>query len=126
MNNPYLWGGNLIFSADEQVVGKWEDDKPLYQKTIRLNFSTSSETLFPLTLISNEIDTTSVKFMFGYAMVDGNALTNVSVPCYYTAQAYISIYLSPLDNKIHLVLGIQYRKAGYYGKVTFIYTKITD
>ena len=33
MNNPYLWGGNLNYSLEEQIVGTWINGKPIYQKT---------------------------------------------------------------------------------------------
>ena len=31
---PNDWGGDLHFSLTEKVVGKWIDDKPIYQKTV--------------------------------------------------------------------------------------------
>ena len=41
-NNFTDWGGSLNFSTDEQIVGRWIDGKPVYQKSYHINRAASS------------------------------------------------------------------------------------
>ena len=121
---PGTMSRRMKYSTEEQVIGEWIDGKPLYQKTVKLNFSTSGETVFPLTIISSEIDYTSVKYVFGYAITD-YGVSNIHIPCYFEPSAYVSIYMNVTGN-IYLDFGTQYRDAGNYAYITFRYTKTTD
>lgn len=46
----------LVYSTEEQVVGKWVDGKPLYQKTYQLTFPSGA-------VISNDYDLTNILSM---------------------------------------------------------------
>lgn len=101
-----------IFSTDEQVIGKWINDKPLYQKTYEININ-SNNFSFNIDVDFEYINYDIVTNNSNYALKDTFNNSGDRLFCY--------IYI---PNKTFIINTANY----YFGKcyVTIQYTKTSD
>lgn len=123
-------GNGLVYSTTEQVVGKWVDGKPLYQKTLVNNNATSGRTSLQMGTIP-DIDTIFITNGFytnanqAVAPIGDSLSVNISGR---------GIGVSDLQYASYATAGKQYGVQVYYGEstassktiITVQYTKTTD
>lgn len=115
-------GGSMNFSQSEQVVGTWIDGKPLYQKTLIANATSTSATTYTDTGVDN-IDTLFFN-PCGTFKVQNTSNNVVAQSFYSSADDRLQIYYRSSSNEVS-VLSIGSNFAGTI-YITICYTKTTD
>ena len=114
-----LKGGSTNYSTEEQVVGTWIDEKPLYQKTYVYSSTIPSNTWVAIGTLSSDIvnnvhyiegtihnDNIAHKFMFGGRSGDSNTMALVN-----EEQSKLYIYAArESDTWSNAVVTIRYTK----------------
>ena len=109
--------GGTIYSEEEQVIGLWTDNKPLYQKTISFNALTSGAN----NKINNEITITNYKIVeFSGTVFLADGVNELAIP-YVTSSQQLSAFFS--DGVYVFVSSNLSVSSGY---LTITYTKNAD
>lgn len=122
-------GGKDVYSTDEQVVGKWIDGKPIYEKTYQFSNISTGNYSRPYN-ITNLGDVISLSGMLYSIPQGGNGEWRV-LPIVYGAQSVITdwfggVIVRPYDSDFLFQVGSN--SVGTANKVflTMRYTKTTD
>lgn len=112
-------GNGLVYSTTEQVVGRWINGKPIYQKTIEGTFASSGTGQDINHNIANLEQAVNV---MGY-LVSGGAGETFNIPVgFYNGAQYFSVFF--MTTKMCARLHSSYFGTPY--KITVQYTKTTD
>ena len=105
---------SISYSTEEQVIGTWIDGKPLYQKTVIYDITTTSD------FVSIPLNITYPNFImiYDFTLVDGNTF-------YGLAQPY-SYYRIIDKSSFYLKLTMNNWAGGTTAYITVRYTKTTD
>lgn len=116
-------GNGLVYSTTEQVVGKWIDGKPIYQKTVTSDTVTYGQTWSSLATVSN-IDT--VVWYGGILHEGGTGKGWYNIPTYRPGQqAGIGINIDSAGNISYMNNWVS-QVSGAKIWATIQYTKTTD
>ena len=122
-----VMGSGLNYSTTEQIVGRWIDGKPLYQKTLNIGALTTSQSDYSEKLVSigASVDTyTKINMVFGSASWLSSEYTEITANNVFTS-CYTNTESSTNKNKA----GVIYKgNLSWVTKcyVTVQYTKTTD
>lgn len=106
---------NRAYSTEEEVIGKWIDDKPIYRKVIELNVTSTSYN----TSVSNLNIDKVIK-------IDGISQGNPYTMNYYvSATDNLRVFITS-DKKLYVSSGSTYPTIPYTLYVILEYTKLTD
>jgi len=121
INNGFVQS-QFNFSTEEQVVGKWIDGKPIYQRTFSVNTGSGGEVVYPLT--GWNIDT--VIFFTGVIEQIANGKKYYPSIFYQGDNTYKCNAFCAYEGRNGFVIAVG---SGYYNfnaYITLQYTKITD
>lgn len=121
LNNLFIQNNKQNYSTDEQVIGKWINNKPIYRKVVSLgNFSANTKENYISTGISNvdHIVDFNIRFKFD----DGNEFDNLYLLKY--SLGYITPYIDNASKKIYVAHFCSANLNSVYSIIE--YTKTTD
>jgi len=112
------------YSTDEKIIGTWVDGKPIYQKTISYDNSSSNPTIIDVTDLN--IDR-FIYYSFSTG-VSSEGYNQGTGPYYNSSSDYLNVYL---DTSQSSKLQLYIRRGDYWfktknGYITIQYTKTTD
>lgn len=117
-------GGTVMmsdyYSEEEQVVGRWTDGKPIYQKSYHYN-NTSSQTVY-VDVSSLNIDRLVLSDL---STGMGTPQNQVAGNWYMSNSDYGNCYYNTISNNIEIRRGSEWTKTAN-GVMTIQYTKTTD
>lgn len=117
--------GNYKYSSNEEIIGKWLNDKPLYRKTIFISALPSDATIGEYDTGISNIE--QVVNMYGqYQGIVFGVMTTRCINFYMpmSEQETISTYLG--NNGTKIKIAVASNKSDFSGYVTIEYTKTTD
>lgn len=109
----------INYSTDEQVIGTWIDDKPLYQKSFHLTTPSETDSAIVIQNIADLNIDTPVNIFGNVLNVPINFFLDI------TQSNYIACFINSAKTGIAMKLGAN----TYVSKdcnVTILYTKTTD
>lgn len=109
-----------LYSTDEKMIGQWIDGKPLYQKTIEVNVTTSTNQ--GANIYTGEI---SISTFFDFSTID-NMFFDIEHSFYVLGNARGFVYGWVAKEALTVLLGTLYARSNAPSKLTFQYTKTTD
>lgn len=101
------------YSKEEQLVGAWINNKPVYQKTIELGYLPNNNSKF----IKHEIE--NLDIVIGFESFGKRNTDNINFPL---SSKIISVFINP--NSIQIQTDDD--RANVYAYITLKYTKTTD
>ena len=126
-------GGGANYSTEEQIIGKWVDGRPLYQKTFEYKTSWSGTTGFRLGTLDADVDFGFIHDGYyinqyanfgpvGSAFMLTNTGRNTDTAVYDTYAVVNTVNAS--DKFVYMYCGTN--TAGSYVTCTVRYTKLSD
>ena len=121
------------YSTDEQIIGTWIDGKPLYQKTVQVNISVTTDLISYTSYTSvNNLNIKDIIDMKGI-LFQGTSSNSNQISIWFSswinADEKIKYIVQGWYNKTNARLCIDCNRASYSGKIAYItiqYTKTTD
>ena len=113
----------VIYSEEERCIGVWKDGKPLYQKTIPFNCTSSTVTEY---VMDSNVDIKGYDARGSWAVRSNHNI--ISLNCCIAGDSTYSAFISfGSDNGDNNVIDIRHQKKDITNVVvTVIYTKTTD
>jgi len=109
-----------LYSTDEKMIGQWVDGKPLYQKTIEVNVTTSTNQ--GANIYTGEI---SLSTFFDFSTID-NMFFDIEHSFYVLGNVRGFVYGWVVKEASTVLIGTLYARSNVPSKLTFQYTKTTD
>jgi len=109
-----------LYSTDEKMIGQWVDGKPLYQKTIEVNVTTSTNQ--GANIYTGEI---SLSTFFDFSTID-NMFFDIEHSFYVLGNVRGFVYGWVVKEASTVLIGTLYARSNVPSKLTFQYTKQSD
>ena len=114
-----------LYSTDEQIVGRWKDGRPLYQKTVNLGtLPVGSSSQYVTKEIDHNVSNIDIIMISGDGTYATSGMTYFPLP--YPNAVSVNYQIDIVATKTKIIVTVSDDRSDLTGIATILYTKTTD